>query len=56
MQVPARNGVTVVPLTPQNIDMPLLKVTLRPELAVALTVPVAPPTTSPVGAVPKLMV
>ena len=54
LQVPMLTPVTVPPETVQTPFVVLLRVTGRPEVAVAKTLPV-PPTTI-FGAVPKLMV
>jgi hypothetical protein len=54
VQVPAATSVTVLPLTVQIDVVVELNVTARPEVAVALTVPVPPTFTA--GAVPKVMV
>ena len=53
VQVPAVKAVTVVPLIVQTPVVLLLRLTVRPDVAVALTVPV--PLTARLGAVPKLM-
>ena len=54
VQVPAATPVTVLPAMVQMGSVSELKVTGKPELAVAVTVPV-PPTVS-VGAAPKVIV
>ena len=54
MQGPTARPVTVLPATLQMAGVVELKVTGRPELAVALSIPLPPTTT--VGAVPKGMV
>ena len=54
VQVPAATPVTVLPLTVQIDVVVEVKVTARPELAVALNVPV--PFTVTVGAAPKVIV
>lgn len=54
MQAPAVMPVTVLLLTEQTLGVMLLKLTVRPEVAVAEVVPVLPTTT--IGAVPKLTV
>ena len=53
-QDPAARPVTVVPTTEQIVGVAELKVTAKPELAVALSVPV--PFTTTVGASPKVIV
>ena len=52
--MPAVIAVTVFPLTAHTLGVVLLKLTARPEVAVAKTVPVPPKATW--GAVPKVMV
>jgi len=54
VHAPAATPVTVLPLTVQIVAVVELNVTAKPELAVALSVPV-PPTVS-VGAVPNVIV
>ena len=54
VQVPAVTPVTVAPEIVQTPVVVELKLTVRPEVAVALTVPVPPTVTD--GAVPKAMV
>lgn len=53
MQMPAAIPLTVLPITVQILVVKLLKLTARPEVAVAETVPVPP--AAIVGAAPKLM-
>ena len=54
MHDPTATPVTVVPLTVQVKGVRLVRLTARPELAVALAVPVLPTVT--LGALPKLIV
>ena len=54
VHVPAATPVTVVPLTVQIVGVVDVNATARPEVAVALTVPVA--ATLTLGAVPKVIV
>jgi hypothetical protein len=54
VQVPAAIAVTVLPLMVQMPGVLLVKLAARPDVAVALTVPVPPTTT--LGAAPKVMV
>jgi hypothetical protein len=54
VQMPAATPVTVPPLTVQTVGVVDVNVTARPEVAVALTVPLVPTVT--VGAVPKVIV
>ncbi len=54
MQVPAAKPATVLPDTVQILGVPLLKLTSRPEVAVALIL--ALPPTSRLGAAPKRIV
>ena len=54
VQVPVVTPVTTAPATVHTPSVVLVKATARPEVAVAVTVPVPPTTT--LGAAPKLMV
>ena len=56
MQVPAFISFTVVPLILQIRGVLLLNVTVKPDVAVAFTVPVEPLPFVIEGAVPKVMV